>query len=441
MAEESLDVFLTSIARDNNIPIERIQPVLQKLNDEFFYTAGSISDISNEVLQSLGIPYRLIDLIRKKLASYDLLISQPDARHDILAKLVHELCTEFTNNDTIKDCISTLQVIVYNILRTNPIDDRVRRLRKSNEKFNANIGVHRSACEFLTKIGFENTTDYFYMPSVDFIVLREILEELNELADNVGLPPKPIPELNIAPETAFDPYKAMIISRNPDNLSTKGGTNDPIAITKRIQEVQEQKDKMLEVKTVDRDLRVFRLSPTGNVQAALRKLQEEEMKRLYAKFGPRYTVSSGRLEEPEEDDKQAQLRNIQSVLKANEEMSTFKNKRKLILENVQSQKVYPNAVIRVRFPDMTLLQACFGSKETTRHIYDFVNECLEQQGRPFQLYLTPPKQVIRMSNQDLISMAPATLLNFAWNDLEETTRIHGPFLRSDLASQASTLSS
>jgi hypothetical protein len=441
MAEQPLDSFLAAIARENNIPVERIQPILKKLNDEFFYTAGSLNDVTNEEMQGIGIPYRLIDLIRKKLATLQQANSLPATRHDILAKLVSELCTEFTNNDTIKECISTLQLIVFNILRTNPVDDRVRRLKKANPKFHAKVGAHRTAVEYLLKIGFESQGESYYMPSVDFVQLREILEEINEVAENVGLPPKPIPEIELVPETAFDPYKPLIFSRNPDNLKVKPGDNDPIALTKRIQEVQEEKERMLEVRNVDRNVKVFRLSPTGNVQAALRRLQEEEMKRLAAKFGPGYTVSSGRLEDADEEDNKAQLRHIQSVLKANEEMSNFRNKRKMMLENVQKQQVYPTTVIRVRFPDMTLLQVCFASKESTRDVYNFVIECLEQQGRPFHLYLAPPKQVIKMGNQDLRSMAPATLLNFSWNDVEETTQLHGPFLRSDLLAQAAPLNS
>jgi tether containing UBX domain for GLUT4 len=49
------------------------------------------------------------------------------------------------------------------------------------------------------------------------------------------------------------------------------------------------------------------------------------------------------------------------------------------------QERYPRTLIRVRFPDQTLLEARFSSRETLRNVYDVVRQNLYDSSRPFHL--------------------------------------------------------
>mmetsp|Transcript_22044 Transcript_22044/g.21738 ORF Transcript_22044/g.21738 Transcript_22044/m.21738 type:complete len:340 (-) Transcript_22044:26-1045(-) len=338
--------------------------------------------------------------------------------------MLHKLLEYFLSRDNghqnLRETIETLQIIIYNIAITNPIDDRVRRLKKSNPKFNAKIGQHHIAIEYLKKIGFTEERENYYMPQVDFEEINRALDEVNEVAENIGLAPKLVPRTEITPEV-FNPYKPAITKTNPDVPKINSREHDPIAITEAIKKIEENHDQLARQTSVSRDPVVYRISD-GNLNATLARLNEEEKNRYQ-----------------EDEERQINLRNIQRVMKEREELSKFQNKRKKQLEALQSREIYTRALIRIRFPDRTLLQGTFSVKETERDVYAFVASFLAQQGRKFHLFFSPPKTIVKATTKDLKSYAPATLLSFAWNDVNETLAEHGPFLNEDCLNRSQSL--
>lgn len=89
---------------------------------------------------------------------------------------------------------------------------------------------------------------------------------------------------------------------------------------------------------------------------------------------------------------------------------------------------YKKAIIRVQFPDRTVLQGTFKPTETIKDVIEFVREYLDDTSIPVYLYTTPPKEVLEDS-QNLIQygFVPGALLHFGTSNTE-----HVNYLRKDL---------
>ena len=81
-------------------------------------------------------------------------------------------------------------------------------------------------------------------------------------------------------------------------------------------------------------------------------------------------------------------------------------------------------------PDGYILQGTFGAKEKVQNLMDFVRDCIVHKDRPFYLFETPPKRVLKDFNQTLIQkkLVPSCLLYFGWEGYPETKIEHGPFI-------------
>ncbi|XP_071442453.1 tether containing UBX domain for GLUT4 [Hetaerina americana] len=79
-------------------------------------------------------------------------------------------------------------------------------------------------------------------------------------------------------------------------------------------------------------------------------------------------------------------------------------------------------VIRIMFPNRTVLQGCFVGGETVKDIKSFVSENLEESSRPFHLYLAPPKVVLKPECLLYeVDGFPAVLLYFAYDMADSST--------------------
>jgi len=92
--------------------------------------------------------------------------------------------------------------------------------------------------------------------------------------------------------------------------------------------------------------------------------------------------------------------------------------------------VHTTALIRVRFPDDYVLQGTFTALEKIEDVYEFVRERLVLKDRPFFLYETPPKKILKEMNITLKAsrMVPSGMVYFAWADLDTTKNTDGPFM-------------
>jgi tether containing UBX domain for GLUT4 len=130
------------------------------------------------------------------------------------------------------------------------------------------------------------------------------------------------------------------------------------------------------------------------------------------------------------------IQNTQALkfLAENEKNMKFRNKRQEELDKLQKQQVYTTALIRIRFPDEYVLQGTFGALEKIEDVYQFVKERLAIQDRPFYLYETPPKKILKERKNTLKAsrLVPSGMLYFAWEDLDTTKSTDGPFMNMEL---------
>jgi tether containing UBX domain for GLUT4 len=98
------------------------------------------------------------------------------------------------------------------------------------------------------------------------------------------------------------------------------------------------------------------------------------------------------------------------------ESSTLKTSAMRTLEESKKQlrflHKYKQAVVRVQFPDRTILQGSFKPSETVKDIKDFVQNYLEDGTIDFYLYMTPPKCVLSEEDRLIeIGCVPGALLH------------------------------
>lgn len=296
----------------------------------------------------------------------------------------------------------------------------------------------------MEKMGFEFQPTLIYMPNVNFEDLQEALSTVNAYAQSLGLEKKEPPPLKKSTSIEFDPFKAGITSTNSEVPRVTEGSNDPALLDEKRRALKKARDEEIAAAKVTRDPKIFRLTGEGNVQAVLRRLEEQEAAARFAKYGHGNTVEEGKgdpmeIEEPEHDDN-LMIRNIAQIMKQSEENSKFQSKRKKELAKMEKQRVLTVATIRIRMPDKMLLQGTFSVKESVKDLYEFVQGALQTPERKFTLYISPPIQKLTKPKESLKQMAPATLVNFSWTDLPETLPTDGPFLNESLQSTAVNLS-
>ncbi|KAK3740949.1 hypothetical protein QZH41_017801 [Actinostola sp. cb2023] len=81
----------------------------------------------------------------------------------------------------------------------------------------------------------------------------------------------------------------------------------------------------------------------------------------------------------------------------------------------KSTKTYRFTLIRVRFPDGTILQGTFYSREKLRDLFAFVRESLVSDWQPF--VLSDPTGQLKAEESTLndLGLVPAAVVNFAWD--------------------------
>lgn len=103
---------------------------------------------------------------------------------------------------------------------------------------------------------------------------------------------------------------------------------------------------------------------------------------------------------------------------------------------------YKSAVIRVQFPDRTVLQGCFTPLETIEVVQEFVREFLEDRSINFYLFTTPPKAVLPTESRLLeLGCVPGALLHFGSTETCQSylkTNLLNRMTSSSMASMAAS---
>ncbi|KAF2904189.1 hypothetical protein ILUMI_01981 [Ignelater luminosus] len=96
---------------------------------------------------------------------------------------------------------------------------------------------------------------------------------------------------------------------------------------------------------------------------------------------------------------------------------------------------YKQSIIRVNFPDHTVLQGTFSPVDTVTTVLEFVREYLEDKQMNFYLYTAPPKNILDVNSRLVeIGCVPNAILHFGAKTLSKDET----YLRKDLTSKFTT---
>uniref|UniRef100_A0A7S2RKB7 UBX domain-containing protein n=1 Tax=Rhizochromulina marina TaxID=1034831 RepID=A0A7S2RKB7_9STRA len=339
-------------------------------------------------------------------------------------------------------CMVTMSKYLKNILRS-PLDDRPRRIRCSNEAFSKRVASVPGGEDFLRGAGFvlqeepcENPFQmaadprrftFFAFPreEEDLDLLRRAFSLLQEAAGPAvgALPP------TAATTVAFDPFKARITSMTGQ---PRAPTGQPSVTETKLAHLKQQMASLATAAVPDRDVRVM---PPSEFQAFRR--------------GPA-PAQGGDSDGPLPGDaglvakamaaKMAQAKRAEDV--------PFQTKAMRELAQLEKARVYERTIVRVQFPDRTVVTANFHPHETIQAVAAVVSDLLiRPQGTDpgpaapdFDLFITPPRQVLTQSSHSSkslteLGLVPACVIYLSWKSPPQ-----GPCLNSRaVAAMASTL--
>jgi len=130
----------------------------------------------------------------------------------------------------------------------------------------------------------------------------------------------------------------------------------------------------------------------------------------------------------EQNRKQKEMEIENSVLMTKQLREYFKSKK---------QKKYRKCMIRIRFPDRTILEGTFHPLNKIRDVEDYVRQNLLMNDLPFYLYISPPVQKFTDLNATLrhYNLVPASLINFGLKEGVTNGEPDTPFLKPELIAQ------
>ena len=149
------------------------------------------------------------------------------------------------------------------------------------------------------------------------------------------------------------------------------------------------------VPELDRDLKCFRITDNSNLTDF--QLDEDF-----------YNISI------EELRREQKLRN-----EALEKAGMLRTKAMRERDEQLELRRYNYCLIRIKFPNNFIIQGTFKSNETYQDLYNFVQECLETDAIPFELFSPILNKKSLTSNESSLAelrLAPASVLNFKWSD-------------------------
>jgi len=318
-----------------------------------------------------------------------------------------------------QDCrviVKTLMKIITKILAL-PGDEKVRRMRFENAAFFEKIGQFSHALTFLEEIGFTRTETDVFLKSGDedednlYIALRH----LENLAVELGFSHEEIEIMKRVPSpggsaieqhtptSSFDPYQTSVV---------KLGGELPVEPRSRVQEelsrLKAKRDKIL-------------------AEAGIPKRRKSFFKPLPGFNARSFPAANSASGNAPFSDQNLLLKAMKDQQEKQEKRGKFSTQAMRDLETLKKSRIFTETLIRVQWPDKTILQAYFSPKESIKELSGMINEILRDELKDgFYLCVTPP--LVRLQEEQTFEEAglvPAALVYMHW----KTTEARESFLR------------
>jgi UBX domain-containing protein 6 len=303
------------------------------------------------------------------------LINQLD-QEPILVSVSLLFTANYKNQEKLNKCVEILNKFADNIIN-KPDEEKYRKIRCENPIFKEKVHMCKYSDLVLKKSGF-----------VARSLKKQPTESLNQ-------------SVEIIEDNKEDEYEAYFIYEEK-NLEKLESLKLALSLGEPI------------VPELDRDLKCFRITEHSNLTDF--QLDEDF-----------YNISV------EELRREQKLRN-----EALEKTGMLRTKAMRERDEQLELRRYNYCLIRVKFPNNFIIQGTFKSNETYQDLYNFVQECLETDAIPFELF-SPLLNKKSLTNNDLslaeLRLAPASVLNFKWSDTvdqNQARNISKNYIRNDL---------
>eukprot|EP00820_Chromera_velia_P019354 Cvel_28202.t1-p1 / transcript=Cvel_28202.t1 / gene=Cvel_28202 / organism=Chromera_velia_CCMP2878 / gene_product=hypothetical protein / transcript_product=hypothetical protein / location=Cvel_scaffold3647:752-6126(-) / protein_length=429 / sequence_SO=supercontig / SO=protein_coding / is_pseudo=false len=422
--DSEVETFLIQVGKEIGRTPEQMKPFIKKIvEDNWYETMDSLRELTDAQWQSLGLPGRLTDVIRIKLknlggASGGTAAAPPQpvqppppqpvpavpaagapvaaAPPRVAAQAApapapgaagpvapteggetgtREECTHFApvppagvrfpsdpahsmvqlqdglcaDREALSNCLQTLLKLVDAVL-SSPMDPKKRIIRKGNENFFNRVGRHQNAIIFLLAIGFEEEGEFLKLRAAYISRLTDAHHLLSEALAGFGVHAPPVPS------GLFNPFKSSFGSTEVGSRITQNHIEQKAKENANVAAEIRRREKLLKSGGVDpKTLPPLPLDPRAFHQSSISRL-EDALKEMAA--------TGDDLDSAAVVDR-ADLAKLKEALT---DGPKFKSRAKEQLAQLEKQKIYSKCILRVQFPDKTVLQLNFRPFDTIRHV-------------------------------------------------------------------------
>jgi len=260
---------------------------------------------------------------------------------------------------------------------------------------------YNSAVDLLFKIGFTLRDNEVLHLSEERLNLGQA-KELNSQLQSYKVK---------AQQVSFDPYKSSFTGVQadisvPDFVQHTGGEITSFAA--KLDDLKRQRDDLVKPKIENKDVKIYKMNAQESINQFISKLDTTTFD-----------------EEDTKSDAYLFREHAIKWAKQIEESQQFTSRRKKEFQDLLKKPLFTETRIRVRCPDMTILEARFSPKETLKNVVDFVQGLLKDPSEPFYIYQSPPIQKVTKyhwnKTLDEAECVPSALFYFALEDKGKET--------------------
>jgi len=401
-----LNIIFIEIAKDLNIPESIIQEPLKTLNSNFFFKLQDIKRINNDTWTKLNLPLNLFYILQDKISliengnssisstltssdtititnnvqptrqieqqlqlthqskseseeksnakSIQNVYSNSYSKEDSLESVVEDIMKEAKVQSEITSTLKILYTIIENIIKS-PLDQSVHRINTSSKSFISRISPYKSTLRLLSFAGFV----YKETSEGKFWVFEGKYDSLKAVMSSYALILK---SKNIV-KSDFNPYSTYISSLSNTDNSSNQSSNQSLSKgipewDKLLRQLKETRQKIIESSlSCERNIQIYNTNSKANSQNMNTEKSILEMNQS----------------EIEEYDFLLYAKNI---LKESRD-DKFKIRSRIEFERLSDEKICTYSVIKLKFKNEFILQACFALQEKIKSIYDLIYEHLD----------------------------------------------------------------
>ncbi len=277
--------------------------------------------------------------------------------------------TDIDNIDISKDVFHFIYTIINNITQ-NPNEEKYRRINIKKLLTKYN---YPSIKTFLQYLHFKEVDDYMYLIG-NINQLINIISELNGFI-----------KVNKLAETNFNPYQASIASIGNNAEKLKDISSKEVNFDDLYNNEIRRRNNIINNTKIDRNPKSYEVNNQYSINNIINKMNEIE------NFDDMVSNS--------EDDKLI-FKNAMSLIKENQN-NRFNLKSRMHFENLMNSPIYVKSEIRFKFPDSNILEASFGLNEKIGDLYKFIKEYLINPNEKFTISTTPPPKKYIKENETI----------------------------------------